>query len=165
VFSEKVTQMNINNETTFGIGVAAAAMGKKHPSGAWVCDTLLSNVNKVLVATLPYETSRLAQEIAGGIGETGCMPSYQDFKSSKYGHLIQKYMKARYSAESRVRAARLVEWATIGAGLPGCMHGGGSPDAARLAIRVTANLEEKVEIARKLAGISEEIPEPRLPEK
>ncbi len=165
VFSEKVTQMNINNEATFGIGVAAAAMGKKHPSGAWVCDMLLSNVNKVLVATLPYETSRLAQEIAGGIGETGCMPSYKDFKSSRYGHLIQKYMRAKYSAESRVRAARLVEWATIGAGVPGCMHGGGSPDAARLTIRVTADLEEKVEIARKLAGISEEIPEPKPPEK
>jgi 4-hydroxybutyryl-CoA dehydratase/vinylacetyl-CoA-Delta-isomerase len=160
VFSDKIVQMNINNETTYGMGIAAAALGKAHPSGAWQCDMLLSNVNKIHVATLPYETSRLAQDIAGGIGETGCMPSYKDFTSSKYGELIQKYMKARSSAETRARAARLVEWATIGAGVPGCMHGGGSPDGAKLVIRSVSNLEEKVGYAQKLAGITEEVPEP-----
>jgi 4-hydroxybutyryl-CoA dehydratase/vinylacetyl-CoA-Delta-isomerase len=160
VFSDKIVQMNINNETTYGMGIAAAALGKAHPSGAWQCDMLLSNVNKIHVATLPYETSRLAQDIAGGIGETGCMPSYMDFTSSKYGELIQKYMKAKSSAEIRARAARLVEWATIGAGVPGCMHGGGSPDGAKLVIRSVSNLEEKVGYAQKLAGITEEVPEP-----
>jgi len=152
--------MHINNETTFGMGIAAAAMGRKHPSGGWMCDVLLANVNKVHVATLPYDTSRMAQDIAGGIGETGCMPSYKDFKSEKYGALIEKYMKAVSLAEPRARAARLVEWCTMGGGVPGCMHGGGSPDGAKLFIRITGQLEKKVEIARKLAGITEEIPEP-----
>lgn len=160
VFSDKIIQMHINNETTFGMGIAAAAMGKQHPSGAWQCDQLLSNVNKVHVATLPYQTSVLAQDIAGGIAETGCMPSYKDFQSTKYGHLIQKYMKAKHSAEARAKAARLVEWSTIGGGVPGCMHGGGSPDGAKLVIRASGELEKKVEIARKLAGIDEEITEP-----
>ncbi|MCK4858770.1 MAG: 4-hydroxyphenylacetate 3-hydroxylase [candidate division Zixibacteria bacterium] len=160
VFKDKIIQMQINNETTFGIGIAAAALGKEHPSGTWLCDMTLANVNKVHVATLPYETSRLAQDIAGGIGETGCMPSWKDFQSSRYGHLIEKYLKASSSAESRTRAARLVEWLTIGAGVPGCMHGGGSPDGAKLMIRAFGDLESKVEIARRLAGISEEIPEP-----
>ena len=160
VFADKITQMHINNETTFGMGIAAAALGKKHPSGAWQCDQLLSNVNKVHVATLPYQTSVLAQDIAGGIAETGCMPSYRDFESAKYGHLIKKYMKARHSAEARARAARLVEWSTIGGGVPGCMHGGGSPDGAKMVIRGMAGLDEKVEMARRLAGITEEIPEP-----
>ncbi len=160
VFNDKITQMHINNETTFGMGIAAAAMGKKHPSGAWVCDTLLSNVNKVHVATLPYETSRLAQEIGGGICETGCLPSYKDFTSPTYGRLIQKYLKAAGSAEARARAARLIEWATIGAGVPGCMHGGGSPDGAKLFIRASEDLEEKVGYAKKLAGITEDLPEP-----
>ncbi len=160
VFRDKVTQMNINNETTFGMGIAAAAMGKKHPSGAWVSDMMLANVNKVHVATLPYETSRLAQDIAGGIAETGCLPSYKDIKSAKYGHLIEKYLKAGSSAETRARAARLVEWATIGAGVPGCMHGGGSPDGAKLVINAMGQLEQKVEMARRLAGITEPLPDP-----
>jgi 4-hydroxybutyryl-CoA dehydratase/vinylacetyl-CoA-Delta-isomerase len=152
--------MHINNETTFAIGIAAAARGKKHASGAWLCDPLLANVNKVHVASLPYETSVLAQDIAGGIAETGCMPSYKDFQSKKYGHLIKKYLTALHSADSRARAARLVEWCTIGGGVPGCMHGGGSPDGAKLVIGATGKLEEKVQIARRLAGISEDIPDP-----
>jgi 4-hydroxybutyryl-CoA dehydratase/vinylacetyl-CoA-Delta-isomerase len=160
VFNDKIIQMHINNETTYGMGIAAAALGKKHPSGAWQCDQVLSNVNKVHVATLPYETSVLAQDIAGGIAETGCMPSSKDFESSRYGHLIRKYMKAVHSAEARARAARLVEWSTIGGGVPGCMHGGGSPDGAKLMIRAFSDLEEKVEIARRVAGIEEEIPDP-----
>jgi len=160
VFNEKLIQMHINNETTYGLGIAAAAKGRKHPSGAWQCDPLLANVNKIHVATLPYRTSVLAQDIAGGIAETGCMPSFKDFESAKYGHLIKKYMTAKYSAESRAKAARLVEWTTIGAGVPGCMHGGGSPDGAKLVIRGLANLEEKVEAARRLARIEEEIKDP-----
>ena len=161
VFNDKIIQMNINNETTFGMGIAAGAMGSKHPSGAWVCDMMLSNVNKVHVATLPYETSRLAQEIGGGISETGCMPSYKDYTSEKYGNLIQKYLKAAHSAESRTRAARLIEWLTIGAGVPGCMHGGGSPDGAKLFVRLLSNMEDKVNMAKRLAGITEDIPEPQ----
>ncbi|MFZ5981414.1 MAG: 4-hydroxyphenylacetate 3-hydroxylase N-terminal domain-containing protein [Candidatus Zixiibacteriota bacterium] len=160
VFNDKLIQMHVNNETTYGMGIAAAAKGRKHPSGAWQCNPLLANVNKIHVATLPYQTSVLAQDIAGGIAETGCMPSFKDFESAKYGHLIKKYMKARYSAESRAKAARLVEWTTIGAGVPGCMHGGGSPDGAKLVIRGMANLEEKVEAARRLARIEEEIKDP-----
>jgi 4-hydroxybutyryl-CoA dehydratase/vinylacetyl-CoA-Delta-isomerase len=160
VFNDKIVQMHINNETTYGLGIAAGAMGRKHQSGAWQCDLMLSNVNKVHVATLPYETSRLAQEIAGGIAETGCMPSYKDFTSEKYGQMIQKYLKAKSSAEARTRAARLIEWATIGAGVPGCMHGGGSPDGAKLFIRLSGDLERKAELARNLAGIEEEIPDP-----
>ncbi len=161
VFRDKLTEMVINNETTYGIGIAAAARGRKHASGAWQCNPLLANVNKVHVATLPYQNSRIAQDIGGGIAETGCLPSYRDFTSDKYGKLIQKYVKAKYSAESRARAARLVEWTTIGAGVPGCMHGGGSPDGAKLVIRATAKLEDKAEMARRLAGITEEIPDPK----
>jgi len=161
VFRDKLSRMFVNNETTFGMGIAASALGQPHPSGAWLPNMLLANVNKVHVANLPYETSRLAQDIAGGIGETGCMPSAVDFKSDEYGHLISKYMKAAASGEARTRAARLVEWATIGAGVPGCMHGGGSPDGARLFIHALSGLEEKVEMARRLAGIEEDIPEPQ----
>jgi 4-hydroxybutyryl-CoA dehydratase/vinylacetyl-CoA-Delta-isomerase len=153
VFRDKLTQMVINNETTYGMGVASAVLGKKHPSGSWMVDSLLSNVNKVYVATLPYETKRLAQEIGGGISETGCMPSYQDFESEEYGELVKKYLKAAAPAESRARIARLIEWLTLGAGIPGCMHGGGSPDGARLVIQRSAGFDRCVMLAEELSGI------------
>jgi 4-hydroxybutyryl-CoA dehydratase / vinylacetyl-CoA-Delta-isomerase len=155
VFRDKITQMIVNNETTFGVGIAASVMGTSHPSGAWLPDPVLAHANKVHVATLPYETKRLAQEIAGGIAETGCMPSYQDFVDGRYGHLIQKYLKANSPAETRMRIARLIEWLTAGAGVPGCMHGGGSPDGARMVVYMQANLPAMVEMAKRVGGISD----------
>jgi 4-hydroxybutyryl-CoA dehydratase/vinylacetyl-CoA-Delta-isomerase len=119
----------------------------------WLCDPVLSNVNKVHVAKLPYDTKLLAQDISGGIGETGCMPSCKDFYDEKYGKLVQKYLKACASAEDRVKAARLVEWLTVGAGIPGCMHGGGSPEGAKLIIRANMDIEDKVRMAKRLAGL------------
>ncbi|RLF27576.1 MAG: 4-hydroxyphenylacetate 3-hydroxylase [Thermoplasmata archaeon] len=157
VFREKITQMIINNETTFGMGIAAGALGKQHPSGVWIPDALLSNVNKVHVATLPYETKRLTQDIAGGIGETGCLPSYRDIQDPRYGKLLEKYLKANSSAKSRAKIARLIEWLTIGAGVPGCMHGGGSPDGAKLVINAKSNINHFIELAKKLADIKEDI--------
>jgi len=160
-FRDKLTQMEVNNETTFTVGLGAIALGRSHPSGVWLADSLTAHANKVHVATLPYETKRLCQEIGGGIVETGCFPSYDDFVSSEYGHLIQKCIKAgACSAESRARLARLIEWLTIGAGVPGCMHGGGSPDGARMVVFGSSPLEEYAGYARSLACVDEEIPEP-----
>jgi 4-hydroxybutyryl-CoA dehydratase/vinylacetyl-CoA-Delta-isomerase len=157
VFKEKFIQMMINNETTFGMGIAASALGKLHPSGVWIPDTLLSNVNKVHVATLPYETKRLVQDIAGGIGETGCLPSCKDLDNPQYGDLLKKYLKANCSGETRAKIARFIEWLTIGAGVPGCMHGGGSPDGAKMLINVHSDMNHFINLARKIAGIEEEI--------
>lgn len=157
VFREKMIQMMINNETTFGMGIAASALGKKHPSGVWMPDTLLSNVNKVHVATLPYETKRIAQDIAGGIAETGCIPSCQDLNDPRYGELLKKYLKANCSGETRAKIARFIEWLTIGAGVPGCMHGGGSPDGAKLLINARSDVNHYIELAKRLANIDEEI--------
>jgi 4-hydroxybutyryl-CoA dehydratase/vinylacetyl-CoA-Delta-isomerase len=160
-FSSKFVEMSVNNETTFTMGVGSIALGSRHPSGIWIPDSLTAHANKVHVATLPYETKRLCQEIGGGIVETGCFPSYQDLMNPRYGKLVQKYIKAgACSAEARARAARLTEWLTLGAGVPGCMHGGGSPDGARLVVRSLTPMEKYAEMARKLAGITEEIPEP-----
>jgi 4-hydroxybutyryl-CoA dehydratase/vinylacetyl-CoA-Delta-isomerase len=161
-FMSKLIDMSINNQVTYGLGVGACALGFKHPSGSFIADTLTAHTNKVMVATLPYETKRLTQEIGGGMVETGCMPSYQDFTDPKYGKLLQKYYKAgSVSAETRYKTARLAEWLTIGGGVPGCMHGGGSPDGAKLAVRFSTPFEEYAEYAKALMGIEEAVPEPQ----
>ena len=161
-FSDKLVQMSVNNQVTYGLGVGACADGVQHPSGSYFADPLSAHTNKVMVATLPYETKRLTQEIGGGIVETGCMPSRIDLTHPEYGELLKKVYKAgSASADTRIRAARLSEWLTIGGGVPGCMHGGGSPDGARLIIRLTTPIEEYVDYAREIMGIAEEVPEPQ----
>ncbi len=157
VFREKINKMIINNETTFGMGIAASALGKKHLSGVWIPDQLLSNVNKVHVATLPYDTKRIAQDIAGGIAETGCLPSCTDLNDPKYGDLLKKYLKANCSGETRAKIARLIEWLTIGSGVPGCMHGGGSPDGAKIIINIKSDINHYIDFAKRLGKIDEDI--------
>jgi len=158
VFRQKLIQMAINNETTYGMGIAAAALGHQHPSGSWICDSLLANINKTHVARLPYDTKVLTQDIGGGIAETGCMPSWEDLQSGRYGELLRKYLKAgEASPETRVRLARFIEWLTLGAGVPGCMHGGGSPDGAKLVIASTMKIREKKDLVKGLLEIEEEL--------
>ncbi len=161
VFFDKLINMSINNEVTYGLGIGAIALGKKHPSGIYFPDQLLANVNKVQVATLPYETKRLTQEIGGGIVETGCLPSYADITNPQYGPTIERYLKAgETSGKTRAKIARLVEWLTLGAGVPGTMHGGGSPDGARLFIRALTPFDKYVEYAKKIMDIDEDVKEP-----
>ena len=161
-FRDKLTQMELLNETTFTMGVGAIAMGKQHPSGAWTGHALRSHCTKVQVGTLPYETKRLAQEIGGGIVETGCLPSSQDMENENYGELIKKYLNTgACPPEDRARIARLVEWLTIGGGVPGCMHGGGSPDGARLFVYALSPLNEYTKFVTGLIDLEKEIPEPK----
>jgi 4-hydroxybutyryl-CoA dehydratase/vinylacetyl-CoA-Delta-isomerase len=129
-------------------------LGTRHPSGVWIPDPLLSHVNKALVATLPYETKRLAQEIGGGIAETGCFPSYKDLTEATHGPALLDALSAAESGEVRARLARLVEWLTVGGGIPGCLHGGGSPDGARLMVRALEPWDALGARARRIAGLN-----------
>ena len=54
-----------------------------------------------------------------------------------------------------MRALNIIEWLTIGAGVPGCMHGGGSPDGARLAVYAESKIKEMTEMAKRLGDISD----------
>jgi 4-hydroxybutyryl-CoA dehydratase/vinylacetyl-CoA-Delta-isomerase len=156
VFQEKLTRMAINNETTFGLGLGAILQGQAHPSGVWIPDPLLAHINKVQVATLPYETKRLAQEIGGGITETGCFPSWQDLTSPLYGDKLLTALAAVSDGETRARLARLVEWLTVGGGIPGCLNGGGSPDGARLVVRALEPWKKFATNARRIAGLDQD---------
>jgi 4-hydroxybutyryl-CoA dehydratase/vinylacetyl-CoA-Delta-isomerase len=159
-FTDKLVSMSLNNTVTYGLGAGAIALGSRHPSGSYFADPHTAHTNKVMVATLPYEVKRLTQEIGGGIVETGCMPSYADVSHPEYGPFLKKCLKAGdCSAETRFKAARLSEWLSIGAGVPGCMHGGGSPDGAKLVVRFTTPMEEYAEYARKIMSIEENIEE------
>ena len=161
VFMGKLVDMSVNNQVTFGLGAGAIALGNQHDSGSFFADGITAHTNEVMVATLPYEVKRLTQDIGGGIVETGCLPSFEDFQNPEYGPTLQKSLKAgSCSYESRYKATRLSEWLTLGGGVPGCMHGGGSPDGAKLVVRALTPFEQYADYARSIIGIEEEIKEP-----
>ena len=153
VFREKLIKISINNETMFGVGLGAIVMGHQHPSGAWIPDPLLAHVNKTLLATLPYSTKQSAMDIAGGIAETGCMPSYEDFQSPIYGDKLKEAVSAGWSGEDRMKMARLLEWVSFGGACTAFIHGGGSPDGAKLTINACTKWEARACDACRIAHV------------
>ena len=153
---DKLIEMNHLNETLFCGSVACAAQGGKEPSGTYLVDTLLANVCKQNVTRFPYEISRLAQDIAGGLMVT--MPSEADLRSPEVGHWVTKYFKANpeVSTENRMRILRLIENLTLGTAAVGylteSMHGAGSPQAQRIMIARQVNMAQKQKVAKELGG-------------
>jgi len=156
---DKIVEMIHLNETMFACGIACSAEGKPTASGTYLIDPLLANVCKLNVTRFPYEIARLAQDIAGGLLVT--LPSEEDLANPIVGPYLEKYLRSvdRYTTEDRCRMLRLLENLTLGPGaaayLTESMHGAGSPQAQRIMLGRLADLEEKMRLARRLAGIKE----------
>lgn len=156
---DKLIEMTHLNETLYCCGIACSAEGKKTKAGNYMIDMLLANVCKQNVTRFPYEITRLAEDIAGGVMVT--MPSAADFRSSEIGDVCTKYFQgvASVSTENRVRILRFIENMCLGSSAVGyrteSMHGAGSPQAQRIMIARQGNLEAKKALAKKIAGIVE----------
>ncbi|MGJ8670534.1 MAG: 4-hydroxyphenylacetate 3-hydroxylase family protein [Oceanococcus sp.] len=156
---DKIIEMTHLNETVYGTGIASSHQGYATQSGSYICDEMLANVCKHHVTKLPYEISRLAQDIAGGLLVT--LPSEQDLKHPRIGKLLKKYLATKdgVPVEERARILRLIENLTMGRNAVGylteSMHGAGSPQAQRIEIGRAMQMEYKKRLARILAGIDE----------
>ncbi|MGE0563446.1 MAG: 4-hydroxyphenylacetate 3-hydroxylase family protein [Pseudolabrys sp.] len=155
---DKLVEMTHLNETIYSSCMAAAHQAKPVASGAWINDEMLSNVAKHNVTRFPFEISRLAQDIAGGLIVT--MPSEKDLQNNEVGPLIRKFLQGRDGVEvtDRMRILRLIENMTIGRNAVGylteSLHGAGSPQAQRIQIARAMKIEDKKARARHLAGIA-----------
>jgi len=150
----KLVDMVYLNETLHACGLACSYEGFKTSSGTFRVDSMLANICKLNVTKFPYEIARLAHDIAGGLIAT--MPSEKDYKDPKLGKLIEKYLRgiSDVPTEHRMRIFRLIENMTMSTGyLVESMHGAGSPEAQRIMISRLANFEEKMKLAKILAGI------------
>jgi len=157
---DKLVEMSHLNETIYATGIAASHQGHATKSGAFISDDMLANVCKHHVTKIPFEMSRLAQDLAGGLVAT--LPSEQDLNHPEIGGLLKKYLKGKADVptEDRVRILRLIENMTLGRNAVGylteSLHGAGSPQAQRVQIGRTMQLEYKKRLAKILAGIEPE---------
>ncbi len=164
---DKLVEMAHLNETIYGAGIAASHESRPTAAGNYQCDDMLANVCKHNVTRFPYELSRLAQDLAGGLMVT--LPSDKEFDSEVTGPVLRKYLKAApgVSVDNRRRVLRLIENMTLGRNAVGylteSMHGAGSPQAQRVQIARMMNLEEKKKLAKHLAGIEDEGENPDAP--
>ncbi|MEZ4847255.1 MAG: 4-hydroxyphenylacetate 3-hydroxylase N-terminal domain-containing protein [Bacteroidia bacterium] len=158
---DKLVEMTHLNETIYATGIASSYQGHATESGAYINDDMLANVCKHHVTRFPYEISRLAQDLAGGLVAT--LPSEKDLKHPEIGDLLQKYLKGKkeISTEDRFKMFRLIENMTLGRNAVGYLtesiHGAGSPQAQRIQIARQMQIAYKKRLARVLAGI--DVPE------
>lgn len=154
-FQAPLNEMAINNELTYSMGVGAIALGGKDLSGVWIPSPLQAHANKVLVGRVPYDTKVKCIDIAGGISETDCFPSYADIQHPEYGKKIVEGLTAGSDGVSRGKISRLITWMCNGSGIPGCMHGGGSPDGAKMVVRMMTKWEDLAKDAQRIMDIPE----------
>ncbi len=148
---DKLVEMVHLTETIHGVGLAASHKSTRHDSGIWQVDPVLANVCKHNVTRLPYEITRIAEDLAGGLAAT--MPSLADLEHPRIGQALRKVV----GSSARAKLLRLVEYMTYGAGsIPfrlECMHGAGSPAAQRIVLERRTDWAQKVARARSLAGL------------
>lgn len=156
---DKLVEMTHLNETIYGLGIASSHQARATASGCVINDDMLANVCKHHVTKLPYEIGRLAQDLAGGLVAT--LPSAADLESEHVGPLLEKYLKTRddVAVRDRWKMLRLIENMTLGRNAVGylteSMHGAGSPQAQRIQIGRAMELERKMALAKRLAGIED----------
>ena len=162
---DKLIEMVHLNETLYCCGIACSAEGYPTEAGNYQIDLLLANVCKQNVTRFPYDITRLAEDIAGGLMVT--MPAESDFNSDlvvgnageTVGEICNKYFAAAPSCttEERMRVLRLIENMCLGTAAVGyrteSLHGAGSPQAQRIMIARQGNLEAKKALAKNIAGI------------
>ncbi|MGB6128574.1 MAG: 4-hydroxyphenylacetate 3-hydroxylase family protein [Psychrilyobacter sp.] len=156
---DKLIEMTHLNETLYACGLACSTEGVATKAGNYQIDLLLANVCKQNVTRFPYEISRLAEDIAGGLMVT--MPSDIDFKHPIVGEYCNKYFigNSKVPVENRQKVLRFIENLTLGASAVGyrteSMHGAGSPQAQRVMIARQGNIEGKKQLVKDLTGIKE----------
>lgn len=157
---DKLVEMTHLNETIYGTGIAASYQGYETKSGCYIADEMLANVCKHHVTKLPFELGRIAQDLAGGLVST--LPSEQELNHPEIGELVKKYLKGKANVDTidRAKILRLIENMTMGRNAVGylteSMHGAGSPQAQRIQIGRTMQLEYKKRLAKIIAGVEME---------
>jgi len=154
----KLTEFMTTAELVHACGLAAALKGQVMSSGTYMPDLVYANVGKYYAGTTLHHEIELLQDIAGGLVVT--MPSEEDYCSPELGPALRKYLAgpASVAVDDRVRCFRLVEDVSASrfAGLlmVAGVHGGGSPEAERLAIYRSYELDARKALAKRVAGIA-----------
>ena len=154
IVKDKIIEMIHLAETMYCCSLACSYEGHKTEAGSYFVNTLLANEAKLNCTRNMYEIARLAHDIAGGFIAT--LPYEADLNAPETGDIIRKYFtgNAAFSADDRIRLARLIENMSGGTALAESMHGAGSPQAMRVMLMRESNVENKKKLAAKLAKLS-----------
>jgi len=158
---QKLSEFAGGAELSYAAGIASAICGEKTSSGTFFPNPVYANVGRRLMGETIYHEFNILAEVAGGLSVT--LPFEDEFISDKTQRYMDKYIvrNPKFSAEDSHRIWRLVEnlvaspmsaWYQIAG-----VHGGGSPIMETITLNAEYDYESKKNIAKYLAGISEEL--------
>lgn len=151
----KLTDMSYLTETVWGLSLAAAACGEPMPSGAYLPNSLLTNIAKLQSTNSWYELEKLAIDICGGLVVS--VPSEKDFRNPETKEYLEKYLKgvAEVPTEHRMRIVRFIQ-SFVGGPVSGALHHSGGPmENQKIVIHRETDFEQKKKAVKILAGIED----------
>ena len=147
-------------ELVYAAGIAAAHKATKDDSGTMIPDPVFCNVGRKHAGTSYYHELEILADLSGGLPAT--LPHEADFYDETIGPLLQKYLKRKEDVPSEdiyklYRALSDMLCSSIGGiSAVAALHGGGSPQMEDVAILKGYDLEKRKNLAKYLAGISED---------
>lgn len=154
---QKLSEIMVTAELVHACGLAASLKGQASPCGTFLPDLVYANVGKLHAGTNLHHEIELVQDLAGGLVVT--MPSEEDYQSPEVGGYLKKYLAGGtgVAVDDRIRCFRLIEDVTssrfAGLLMVAGIHGGGSPEAERMAVLRSYDLETRKAVAKRAAGI------------
>jgi 4-hydroxybutyryl-CoA dehydratase/vinylacetyl-CoA-Delta-isomerase len=154
---EDLVRIIAANETTYATGVVAARSGSEIPagSGIYFADERFSVLSKLNANEGFFEVMKAAADIAGGLLIT--MPSEKELVNPKTSALLRKYLRGRADipTEQRMRMFKFLSNYVASPHAAQAWTGGGAPYHLRMALYRGTDLDEKKEMAKALAFISD----------
>lgn len=154
-----VTELMILAEIVYASGIAASVKGKVSSSGIYEPDFLYSNTGRYLAGKNIYHEYDVLASTAGGWPAT--MPYEDEWLNPEITETLDKYIMRNpaVSAENQHRLWRFISDYSVsswgGVWQYAGIHGGGSPIMEKIGVRSVYNLKDKIDIAKRLAGIKD----------
>lgn len=154
---EELAEMMVMAELVYAAGIAAAVTATKSSSGVLEPNFMYTNCGRYYAGENLYHEYNILCSVAGGLPAT--LPYEEEWINDESKKYLEKYMirKPGVSAEDQYRLFRFISdfscsaWA--GVGQYGGVHGGGSPVMERIGIRSIYDLQPKIDLVKRLAGI------------
>lgn len=156
---DKLAELIAVAELCYSSGIAAAVKSTMSSSGTCMPNIVYANVSRYHAGVNIYHEYETLADIAGGLPAT--LPPEEDFFSEETRGYLEKYMMRRdgVTAENQHRCFRFLAdilcSAHGGVMQVAGVHGGGSPIMEKIAIRSQYDFEEKKNLVKRLAGITD----------
>jgi 4-hydroxybutyryl-CoA dehydratase/vinylacetyl-CoA-Delta-isomerase len=154
----KITDMMMAASTAYGCALGAAMEGQVHPSGVYLPDPVIANSGLSHIRSLLAPHLAHIHDIAGGLIVT--MPTEADWNNPDLRKHIEEALpgNSTYTVEERLKVMNLAQDLAAsrltGALLGFTINAAGSPETNKVLVRSMYDLEDKIQIAKEIAGIS-----------